>query len=391
MYADSPFFRDLQDNIEIEEGEEEEEDTPVDTAPGMSDYDWLVQTIRRLCEQSGNMDEYQSICDEMVTRGIIPTPGHSRGVPRFGSPFPQVYTTLETVGQGGYAKVMKIQNLIDKQIYALKVVEVDRREVSSAVREIQCLAHMNSPYVVRYYSSWVDEKPGGSKLLLYIQMEFIQGQSLAALLDSRTPLSDENIHRMLWELAHAVAEIHAVGIVHRDLRPANIMLREDGSVVIIDFGIASSSRTEFSSVPRPASCVYQQKRVGSLTMRPLDKFCLQEAVRDCDTIRSVGTPMYSSPRQLNGVKSTRADDMYSFGIIMYEMLARFRTRMEKTKAVEALRVHGNVGEAFAKKYPAETELILRLVSPHGRDRPSAVDLLQTDMFQAYAPKCSDKQ
>lgn len=378
----------MHDDLAIDE--EDDDDTPALATPTQDDYDWLLDTIRRLCDDSSDPGQYNDIYDEIIRRGIIPTGSVDGLPPRFGSPFPQVYTTLETAGEGGYGKVLKIQNLIDKQIYALKIIELDRREISSAVREIQCLAHLKSPNVVRYYSSWVEEK-NENTLLLHIQTEFIEGESLATVLDSGKKLEDEDIHRILWQIISATSEIHEAGIVHRDLRPANIMFREDGSLVIIDFGIASVSKSRFSSIPRPPPCVYEQKRVGSLTMRPLDRFCLQEAVRDCDTIRSVGTPMYSSPRQLTGVKSTTADDIYSFGIMMFELLSRFKTRMEKSKAVQALRVNGVVSDEFREKYPAETELILRMLSVRAKSRPSATEIMNTELFRSYALACLHKQ
>lgn len=382
----------MADMIEIDEEENPDED-PEGAHPlcnaNAQDYEWLVSTIRRLCIESNNIDEFDTIYDELITRNLIPSDDSqvSRSVPRFGSPFSQVYNTLETIGEGGYGKVLKVVNLIDKQTYALKIVEIERSEISSAVREVQCLAHLHSPNVVRYYSSWVEEKQDASTLLLYIQTEFIQGQSLEAFLMLNNDIEDTLIHRVLLEIVKAVRDLHAVGIVHRDLRPANIMFRSNGSVVIIDFGISSLAKTKLRRkppLPHPVSGGGSlPMRIGSLTMRPLDKLCLEEAERESETIRNVGTPMYSSPRQLNGMKSTTADDIYSLGIIMYEMLAGFKTNMEKCKCIKALRTQKTITDEFRQKYPTETDLILQMTSPRSSDRPSAADILSTDLFKRF--------
>jgi serine/threonine protein kinase len=292
---------------------------------------------------------------------------------------------LEVLGQGGYGRVLKIRNHIDKQIYALKIVDVERDEVAGAVREIQCLAKLNSPNLVRYYSSWLEQKKNSSKYSLFIQMEFIEGQSLSSFLKENDNISLQLIHRIIYELVCATRFLHDKGIIHRDLRPANVMFRSDGSIVVIDFGIASVSRSNQHLVPiRVESVPPEGRHIGSLQVTGLDRLCMTAAEKETKTIRKVGTPLYSSPKQLSGQVTTAADDIYSLGIIMYEVLSGFRTEMEKCKAISDLRRHKVFQEVFEKKFPREAELIRRMVSNRLSDRPTAEELMSTDLFWEYA-------
>ena len=350
--------------------------------PSEVDCQWLLSTVRSLCAASRQTIRYQEIVSELVDRGFVPGE-YQDIVPklpvRVGSPFPQVYSSLGEIGEGGYGKVYKVQNLIDKQVYALKVVTLTEHEVPTAVREVQCLAHLNSPRIVRYYSSWLEEMDLNQELSLFIQMEFVHGISLAEWLESRREVDVPFTMSVIRELAKALKEIHGSGIVHRDFRPANIMLREGGGVCVLDFGISSLHKqslwfTEGPPSPPPV-------RIGSLTeVRGLDRMCINAADSKFATVREVGTPMYSSPKQLNGSKSGPKDDIYSFGIVIFEMLSNFKTNMEKAQAISALRKKRIIPEEFQTAYPEIAKLVLQMTEVQHRLRPSAEDLLKSEVL-----------
>ncbi|OHT12938.1 AGC family protein kinase [Tritrichomonas foetus] len=388
--------------------------------------------MKGLCERAGCSDNFPSYMSQLTTRGLIPinfpksgsnanissmnsmnsmnsinsfnnlnvntsgsnqnptNGGHggrrTRSMIRTGSPFSQFYHTIGNLGEGGYGKVMKIQNLIDRQFYALKVIRIDRSEVKMAFREVQCLAHLQSPRLVRYFNAWIEGSENSHHLSFYIQTEFVEGQSLANFLSSHSSskIDEKVIHHLLIELTLALNDIHSAGVVHRDFRPSNVMLRPNGSIVVIDFGISSVRRVLRNQTPDIFPPVIQiPKRVGSLNIRPFDQIMIREAETPDTTIKKVGTPIYSSPQQLNGHKSTPGDDIYSLGIIMFEMLGQFRTDMEKAKMVKNLRNFNEVPASFKTDYPEETEMILKMIDKERGKRLSTVDILESDLFQRW--------
>ncbi|KAK8887361.1 Eukaryotic translation initiation factor 2-alpha kinase [Tritrichomonas musculus] len=430
MLSHSPFFRDIDETPEVDDEfddddmksyeneneqfddfEEDENDddnqfdysqfgfkksTDFSKTPDEQDYQWLLQSIHQLCIDSNQPEKFSDMRDEMISRGLVPEISSSPLLPkkkkrpeltRVASPFSQFYNPIENIGEGGYGKVMKIQNLIDKQYYALKVVKVEKNEVKMAFGEVQCLAHIHSPRIVRYYNAWIEGSEQSDHYKFYIQMEFVEGQSLANFLTNHAGKIDiKEIHRLLFELVLALNDIHSAGVVHRDFRPSNVMVRLDGSIVVIDFGISSARRilgSSKSKCGRLSPIVQVPKRVGSLNIRPFDQKMIQEAEEPESTVKKVGTAIYSSPQQLNGRKSTIGDDIYSMGIMMFEMLSQFKTQMEKAKMIQNLRNFQELPIAFKQSYPQESEMILKMVSKEREKRPNTVNILQSDLFQMW--------
>lgn len=433
MISNSPFFRDLYEIPEVDDSSDDEfnnlyrfenEDENMDEmeedendseeqsdygdysikksmefqkTPDDQDFQWLLQSIRKLC--SDQPEKYEEMRNELIKRGFIPENTNTSPIPkkkkrpdlvRVASPFSQFYNPIENIGEGGYGKVMKIQNLIDKQYYALKVIKLDKNEVKMAFSEVQCLAHIHSPRIVRYHNAWIEGNEQSSSYKFYIQMEFVEGQSLANFLSTQSGNIDiKEIHRLLVELVLALNDIHSAGVVHRDFRPSNVMIRLDGSIVVIDFGISSVRRlsTCLGSCDqkrgRLSPIVQIPKRVGSLNIRPFDQKMIQEAEEPESTVKKVGTAIYSSPQQLNGRKSTIGDDIYSMGIMMFEILSQFKTQMEKAKMIQNLRNYQELPSSFKLNYPQESEMILKMVSKEREKRPNTVNILQSDLFQMW--------
>ncbi|MFN4071281.1 MAG: protein kinase domain-containing protein [Thermus caldifontis] len=202
------------------------------------------------------------------------------------------YEILEKVGVGGMATVYKAKDKKTGRLVALKVPQErflgDPRFVRRFHREAEVLAKMDHPNIVKVYDH------GQVDGVHYIAMEYLEGEGLDKLIEERR-LSLRQAAAILARVADALRHIHAQGIVHRDIKPGNIMilkgaLREDGvdprGVRLMDFGIAAG------------------KVLTRLTI----------------TGARIGTPVYMSPEQAKGHKLDHRSDIYSLGIVLYEAL-----------------------------------------------------------------------
>ncbi|WP_038058193.1 protein kinase domain-containing protein [Thermus amyloliquefaciens] len=202
------------------------------------------------------------------------------------------YEILEKVGVGGMATVYKAKDKKTGRLVALKVPQErfvgDPRFVRRFHREAEVLAKMDHPNIVKVYDH------GQVDGVHFIAMEFLEGEGLDKLIEERR-LSLRQAAAILARVADALRHIHAQGIVHRDIKPGNIMvlkgaLREDGvdprGVRLMDFGIAAG------------------KVLTRLTI----------------TGARIGTPVYMSPEQAKGQKLDHRSDIYSLGIVLYEAL-----------------------------------------------------------------------
>jgi len=193
------------------------------------------------------------------------------------------FRMVRLLGQGGMADVYEaVQEKLDRKV-AVKVMipELFRDESFSArfIREAQTAARLNHPNVLHIYDV------GATPSCNYIVMECLL-ESLKAWLKRGALRPDAALH-VMDRIGHALDYAHRKGIVHRDIKPDNIMFREDGTPVLTDFGIAKAmdSTTKLT-------------RTGS----------------------SVGTPHYMSPEQISGLEIDGRADFYSLGIVFFEML-----------------------------------------------------------------------
>ncbi|HEY0972290.1 MAG TPA: protein kinase [Gemmatimonadales bacterium] len=199
-----------------------------------------------------------------------------------------LYDVEGELGRGGTAVVYRAMDVRLRRRVALKVLPPDlafRREVRERfLREAQTAAQLSHASIVPIYS--VDERDG----LVYFVMCLVEGESLAARLrrEPRPPIAA--VQRVLREVADALAYAHSRGVVHRDIKPDNILLdRDSGRAMVTDFGIARA---------------------------------LEEGARLTVTGIAVGTPAYMSPEQALGEREVDArSDVYSLGVVGYQMLA----------------------------------------------------------------------
>jgi eukaryotic-like serine/threonine-protein kinase len=201
------------------------------------------------------------------------------------------YTVENEIGRGGMGVVFQARDERLKRQVAIKVLPPDlafREEVRLRfLREAETAARLTHPHIVPIHS--VGEGPDG---LVYFVMAFIDGEPLSARLKRRGRLPAEESRRILMETADALGAAHSLGIIHRDVKPDNIMLEGSrGRVMVTDFGIAKALSSSTG---------------GGLT----------------GTGVAIGTPHYMSPEQAAGDREIDGrSDLYSLGVVGYQMLA----------------------------------------------------------------------
>jgi serine/threonine-protein kinase PpkA len=211
------------------------------------------------------------------------------------------YRVLHPIGQGGQAMVYLAERSADRLTVALKVLDRQARQdhvyLERLKREYQVLAAVDHPYLAKIYDqSFTGDLP-------YIAMEFVPSGTLAARI--REGLASRDALRLVGQIAHALEAIHAKGIVHRDLKPANILFRADGRPVIVDFGLAKDLSAS-----------------STLTIAG----------------QLLATPRYMSPEQCLNLAVDGRSDLYSLGVIFYEMLTGQRM-YESANSANVVNMH----------------------------------------------------
>jgi serine/threonine-protein kinase len=197
------------------------------------------------------------------------------------------YTLVREIGRGGMATVYLADDLKHPRQVAIKVMDPDLSEALGAGRflgEIETASSLTHPHILPLYDS------GEAEGLLYYVMPYVEGESLRHRLKRENQLPVEDAVRIAREIAGALQYAHDRGVIHRDVKPANILL-EAGHAVLSDFGIAKA----VAGVDRT-----------HITQRGT----------------SLGTPAYMSPEQMSGDQQLDGrSDQYALGCVLYEMLA----------------------------------------------------------------------
>ena len=199
------------------------------------------------------------------------------------------FTVGALLGEGGFAAVFRVRERRQHRDVAVKVVDLGLTPSPSLavrfVREARTVARLEHPHIVPIY------KVGGyQNEVLYIVMRCVDGASLRQLLQKKQRLSVRKAATIARQVADALGYAHHYGVVHRDVKPDNILLDRGGHVLVTDFGIAKAA---------------QEATVSQLTTEGM----------------VVGTPQYMSPEQATGDKLDARSDIYSLGILLYQMLA----------------------------------------------------------------------
>ncbi len=196
------------------------------------------------------------------------------------------FQILETISRSGMGTIFKATDLNTKLTVAIKVpliqYESDPGFYSRFQREEEIGSRLDHPYILKFYPV-----PDELRTRPYIVTEYLRGYTLSHLLTSVRPIPEKDAIKLASHICEALAYMHEQGVVHRDLKPQNIMLCNDGTIRIMDFGIAKA----------------EGRRMTFAGFTP-----------------AVGTPDYMAPEQVKGKRGDERTDIYSLGAMLYEMV-----------------------------------------------------------------------
>ena len=221
------------------------------------------------------------------------------------------YEILGTLGAGGMGEVYKARDLKLERLVAIKVLpeHLAKDPVSLArfEREAKALAALQNPNVLGIFDF------GKQDSTVFAVMELLEGETLRDLI-GRGPVPWRRLVDIAGQMAHGLAAAHAKGIVHRDLKPENVFLLKDGHVKLLDFGLAKNL-----ALPRPQDLSTMAPGAAAATEKGM----------------LLGTLGYMSPEQIRGSETDPRSDLFSFGVMLFEMVTG-RRAYSAPSAVEIL-------------------------------------------------------
>ena len=254
------------------------------------------------------------------------------------------YEITELIGVGGMAEVYKGVDVIDNKTVAIKILKKEYAENEEFLRrfrnESKAIAVLSHPNIVKIYDVGFSEK------IQYIVMEYIDGITLKEYIEEEKVLTWKDTVHFVIQILRALQHAHDKGIVHRDIKPQNIMMFTDGTIKVMDFGIAKFAREEGKTA----------------------------------TDQAIGSVHYISPEQASGNVTDAKSDIYSVGAMMYEMLAgRKPFDSDNPVAIAVMHMH-DIPErprAINPDIPdGLEEIVLRAMEKKPDDRyPSTADMI----------------
>ncbi len=250
------------------------------------------------------------------------------------------YKIIDTLGTGGMGSVYRAKHMKLGRTVALKIFTPQGKNhdlfVERLKREGKLMAELKHPNVLSIHDAAVLED--GTP---YLVLEYVKGEDLQKKLAREGKLSQRTAISITISICKALSAVHQIGIIHRDIKPANVLLGQNGSVKVSDFGISKDTRTDKSST--------------SLTM----------------TGTTVGTADYMSPEQTKNQELSPRSDLYSVGVLLYEMLMGVTPRGN----FESLSKHG---------VPKNLEyIIMRCLQRDSQKRPASADTLAHSLQKIY--------
>lgn len=261
------------------------------------------------------------------------------------------YDVLGEIGRGGMGVVYKVRDRETQEIIAAKVLRAEIGEAPNIERfknELRLARRITHKNVCRIYDFNREDA------LVFITMEYVEGESLRALLDRFKTLAPTRAREIAGQICAGLREAHAQGIIHRDLKPENVMLDRAGQVKLMDFGIARSMES-------PATT----------------------------TRAFIGTPAYMAPEQVNSQHVDQRTDIYALGLILYECVTGQRPFSGDTPiavAMKQVKEKPLPPRRLVASIPYQFEaVILRCLDKDPNNRFATAELLQAALADPRAP------
>jgi tRNA A-37 threonylcarbamoyl transferase component Bud32/tetratricopeptide (TPR) repeat protein len=233
------------------------------------------------------------------------------------------YEVVRKIGQGGFGVVFEGRDPFIKRRVAIKTCSAEDEEIRKRFfREAEIAGNLQHRHVVTVFDLGVQDG------VPYLVQEYLPGEDLAHKIKRRDPLDDYTKLSYLVQVAEGLEYAHAQGVVHRDIKPANIRILEDGSVKIMDFGIA-----------KLASAETQLTHTGM----------------------AMGTAGYLPPEQIRGEKVDLRADIFSYGVLSYELLAGSRPFQADNMSAVLFQIIGQEPAALSSVWPACPPALERIV------------------------------
>jgi eukaryotic-like serine/threonine-protein kinase len=260
------------------------------------------------------------------------------------------YEIIEKIAEGGMARVYRGRDLLLKRTVAVKVLKDqmtgDAAFIRRFEREAQSAAALSHPHIVNIYD--VGEEEG----IYFMVMEYVEGFNLKDYIREKEKLSATETIAIARQIAEALEKAHGAGVVHRDIKPQNILFSRDGKIKVTDFGIAIAG--------------------DGMTVTIGDDI--------------IGTVQYISPEQARGELADKQSDLYSLGIVLYEMVTgKVPFSGESPVAVAMKHIQEQVvpPRQLVEELPeALEELILNAVKKNPADRYSDASEILEDLLYA---------
>ena len=264
------------------------------------------------------------------------------------------YRIIRSLGEGGMANVYLAHDMVLDRDVSVKLLRLDLRDDPNTKRrfhrEAMAATQLNDPHIVGIYD--VGEDHG----LQYMVMQYVKGTDLKAYIKKHYPIPLPQVIDIMEQVLSAVATAHAHGIIHRDLKPQNILIDENKNVKITDFGIAVAVS--------------------------------QDSLTQTNTL--MGSVHYLSPEQARGSIATKQSDIYSLGIILFELLTR-KVPFEGETAVSIALKHfreeiPSVREQNKEIPQALENVIIKATAKEPAERYSSVDEMAADLKTVLDPQ-----
>jgi serine/threonine-protein kinase len=259
------------------------------------------------------------------------------------------YRVIRRVGQGGFSTVFLVEDTMVHEEVILKIlnaqVALDSNMIKRFIHELRYARKVTHENVIRIY----DFTPLGQSYA--ISMEYFPGHSLDKEFQDGKALNVKRGLKIVWDVCRGVSAAHQVNVVHRDLKPPNILINDQGMVKIVDFGVAAVT-SDMST---------RLTRVGTI----------------------IGTPTYMAPEQVRSRDIDARTDIYSLGVIMYEIFTGRPPYMGDEMAVLFQHVEGNPvppRQTNPDLPPALEEMILKAMAADPDQRFQSVDELRKNLM-----------